>query len=222
LTKSSSAEKRAELMAKKKKDFYTIGVTGGIGSGKSTVADMFSRLGIPVLSADTLSKEISATDVSVRKKLAALLGPESYNSEGKLNTAYAASRIFSNTALRKKVEAILHPAVKAEISRRTDLLKEAGHSMAVVEAALVYESGMEKYLDAVIVVDAVESIRVRRVQERDHSGEKDIHVRMRAQSDPQRTAAKGDYVIANNGSFEELEEKVKLLFSVFQKLTNEE
>ena len=94
--------------------------------------------------------------------------------------------------------------------------------MAVVEAALVYESGMEKYLDAVIVVDAVESIRVRRVQERDHSGEKDIHVRMRAQSDPQRTAAKGDYVIANNGSFEELEEKVKLLFSVFQKLTNEE
>ncbi len=201
---------------------YTIGITGGIGSGKSVVAGMFSRLGIPVLSADDLSKEISSADAAVKKKITAVLGPESYSCEGRLNPAFAASKIFSSTAMRKKVEAILHPAVLGEIVRRTARLKKEGHTMAVVEAALVYESGMDKCLDAVVVVDAVESVRIRRVQERDQVSQENVQARMHAQMDPKKTAAKADYVLFNNGSLGELEDKVKLLFSIFQQLTSEE
>ena len=209
-------------MAKKKKSLYTVGVTGGIGSGKSVVAEMFSRLGIPVLFADDLSKEISEADAAIRKKLVAVVGPEAYSREGNLDRPFVASKIFSSPPIRKKIEAILHPAVKKEIARRTARLQEAGHRMAVVEAALVYESGMDRYLDAVVVVDAAESVRIRRVQERDHIDENEIRARMHAQIDPQKKAAKGDYVLHNDGSLDELEEKVKLLFSIFQKLANEE
>ncbi|MFZ1978644.1 MAG: dephospho-CoA kinase [Bacteroidota bacterium] len=209
-------------MVKKKKSLYTVGVTGGIGSGKSVVVEMFSRLGIPVLFADDLSKEISEADAAVRKKLVSALGPEAYSYEGNLDRAFVASKIFSSPPMRKKIEAILHPAVQKEIARRTARLQEAGHTMAIVEAALVYESGMDRYLDAVVVVDAAESVRIRRVQERDHIHENEIRARMHAQIDPQKKAAKGDYVLHNNGSLGELEEKVKLLFSVFQKLTSEE
>jgi dephospho-CoA kinase len=209
-------------LAKKKKAIFLIGITGGIGSGKSAVAKMFSRFGVSILFADDISKEICAADAVVRKKLSAVLGPEAYDGNGNLNRTFVASRIFSDRTVLKKVEVILHPAVHAEIKRLAARLEEAGQRMAFVEAALVYESGMDKYLDAVIVVDAEESVRLRRVEERDHAAGDVVKARMRAQIDSQKKIAKGDYVLYNNGSLKELEEKVRMLFSVFQKLTSEE
>ena len=159
---------------KKAKSIFKFGVTGGIGSGKSTVCEVFERLGVPVLFADDISKEISTTDPNIKKKIIILLGNEAYTADGVLNCRFIASKIFSNKLLQKKLEAILHPQVENEIEHRAEKLQQAGHRLAIVEAALLYEAGLDKKMNAVLVVDADEVVRVQRVQQRDSASEEAV------------------------------------------------
>jgi dephospho-CoA kinase len=207
---------------KKMKPIYKLGVTGGIGSGKSTVCKVFERLGVPVLFADDISKEISTTHPIIKKKIITLLGVEAYTADGMLNRQYIASKIFSNKALQKKIESILHPQVEKEIEHRIAALQQAGHRLAIIEAALLFEAGLDKKMDAVLVLDADESVRVQRVQRRDGASEKDIRARMKAQSDARKNAAKADYVFHNNGSPEELATNARFLYSIVTHLVDEE
>ena len=202
-----------------KQRLITVGVTGGIGSGKSEVCRMFERLGIPVLSADAIAKDISNYDPRVRQLLTRLLGAEAYTKEGALDRAYVASKVFSEKNVQKRINAIIHPRVEEEIKRRFSEMESAGVLIGVVEAALIYEAGLDRILDAVIVVDAATETKIERVMKRDGASRSSVLDRMRAQMNPSAKLKRADYVLHNEGTIQELEEKVSFLYSIFQNLT---
>ena len=208
-------------MASLNKHILKIGVTGGIGGGKSAVCSIFAHLGVPVLYADNIAKELSSTDSNIRKKLIGLLGESAFQVDGSLNRSFIASKIFSNKSLQQKVESIIHPRVEKEIERKIKELERHGENIVIVEAALIYESGLHKKLDAVIVVDADESERINRVRKRDGVSEDAVRSRMIAQLDVSKKLKKADYIIYNNGTLNELESKVQFLYIVFKQLANE-
>jgi dephospho-CoA kinase len=200
------------------KRILKIGVTGGIGSGKSTVCEIFSRLGVPVLSSDDIAKELTHTDQTIREQLVTLLGKEAYLPDRSFNPSFVASRIFSNKELQSTVEGIIHPRVEQERERKITELVSQGYRMVIIEAALIYEVGLDKKLDIVVVVDADERSRIERTCARMGISEKEVRVRIDAQLDVKRKMEKAEYIIQNNGTLVELETKVRFLYTVFQQL----
>ena len=201
-----------------KRRFIAIGVTGGIGSGKTEVCRIFERLGVPVLSADIIAKEISNYDPRVRQLLIGMLGPKTYTSDGVLDRAYVASRVFSSKSIQKRINAIIHPRVEEEVKRRFLEMERTGTRIGIVEAALIFEAGLDRLLDAVVVIDAAEDSRIDRVMKRDSTTRPSVLDRMSAQMDPESKLKKADYVLHNEGTIEELEQKVNFLYSIFRKL----
>lgn len=197
-----------------------IGVTGGIGSGKTAVCSIFARSGVPVLFADDIAKDLSNSNLEIHKQLNAILGSSTYLSDGTLNRQFIASQIFSNKKLKSQVEAIIHPRVEEEIERRAKDLQRNGHKFIIIEAALIYEVGLHKKLDAVVVVDTDEEVRLQRVKHRDGFSGEAVRQRIKAQLDTKKKVAKADYVIMNNNSLEALERKVHFLYSIFIRLAN--
>jgi dephospho-CoA kinase len=135
-----------------------------------------------------------------------------------LNRQFVASKIFSNNGLQRKVEAVIHPQVEKERERRIKELIKQGYRFLIVEAALIYEAGLDKKLDSVVVVNAEEATRVARVRKRDALPEENIYARINAQCDVKKKLEKADYVIHNNGTLEELESKVRFLYTLFKNL----
>jgi dephospho-CoA kinase len=207
-------------LTRTEKNILKIGVTGGIGSGKTAVCDIFARLGVPVLHSDEMAKELSHSNQVIRKKLMSLLGTEAYLSDGTLNRQFVASKIFSNKELQRKVEAVIHPQVEKERERRIKELIQQGHRFLIIEAALMYEAGLDKKLDVVVVVHAEEATRVARVRKRDAVPEENVYARINAQDDVKKKLEKADYVIYNNGTLEELESKARFLYTLFNQLGN--
>ncbi len=205
-------------MKKQKTGILKVGVTGGIGSGKSTVCKAFETLGVPVLYADEIAKRISNTDPGVKAAIVRLLGDSAYDRDGTLNREHVASRIFSQKQLQRKLNAIVHPEVERELDQRISELQAVGEKMVIVEAALIYEAGLDKKLDAIVVVDAEENLRINRLRSRDGTTEAAVRQRMKSQWNPAIKLKKADYIIHNNSTTEELQKKVVFLHALFQSL----
>jgi dephospho-CoA kinase len=201
-------------MRKTSGQLLLVGVTGGIGTGKSEVCRVFESLDVPVLYADEISKELSIANPVVRRKILALFGEDAYLTDGSLNRLWVAEKIFSQKSLQQRLEKILHPTVFKEIEARATTLQAQGSRIAIVEAALVFEAKLDRLLDAVIVVDAAESHRLERLQQRDHVTIESIRKRMRAQGSQAQKLARADFVIYNNGTPEELRERVVFLHKI--------
>ncbi len=198
-----------------------MGVTGGIGSGKSLVCSLFQKLGAPALSADDIAKDLMTNDPGLRKALVRLLGSETYLPDGSLNRKGIAVKIFSAPALQKKVNALVHPKVTLKIERGMNELD--GHSpYVIVEAALLYEAGLDALLDAVVVVDAEADVRMQRVMERDNSTRAEVMKRMDAQWSNKRKIQQAEYVLRNNGSIRELGQNVRFLHTLFINIAQQE
>jgi dephospho-CoA kinase len=195
-----------------------IGVTGGIGSGKSTVCRLFERLGVPVLYADALAHDIANHNTAARKALLKLLGDHAYRSDGTLDRPAVASRVFSDKRLQKQLNDIVHPLVRRELRSRMKELAGVGEPLVMVEAALIFEAGLEEDLDAVILVDADEDTRLQRVVERDRVNPSDVKKRMNAQWKAERLRKHADFVLINDGSKKDLETKVRFLYSLFRSM----
>lgn len=196
----------------------TVGIAGGIGSGKSTVAQMIERSGVPVFSADGIAKEVSVSDQRIRRKILSLLGPESYLPDGTYNRGFVAKQIFRNHALQRKLESIVHPAVERELSRRLTDAKKQKAPWAAIEAALVFETKMDRWLDRVILVDAEPEIRIARVASRDASTAGEVQLRMSAQMNPKQARKRADFIIVNNGTLQELERNVRFVLTLLAHL----
>jgi dephospho-CoA kinase len=172
-----------------------IGLTGGIGSGKSTVARMFTVLGVPVYHSDDRAKELYF-DEEVRKKVTSLLGPGAYFSDGKLNKSYISEKIFKDSALLHLINAIIHPAVGADFRNFIENNKTA--RFIVKESALLFEAGIEKQVDKIILVTAPLEIKLKRVRERDRSSDEEILQRMNNQLPDEKKTGHSHFVIIND------------------------
>jgi dephospho-CoA kinase len=173
-----------------------VGVTGGIGSGKSIVCRFFHLLGIPVYSADNRAKWLMAYQPELKSQLAATFGKESYLEDGSVNRAFLAEKVFSDPENVKKINSIVHPAVAEDFK----IWAENQNTPYVIkEAALLFESGAAKELDAVINVSSPLKIRKTRVQMRDpHRSEEQINHIINQQMPDEEKSELADYVIKNN------------------------
>jgi len=174
-----------------------VGITGGIGSGKTTVCRMFEQLGVPVYYADERAKAIMAEDKIVIKKIIALFGPEAYQRDGRLNRAYIASVVFHDKKKLGALNAIVHPAVFEDGERWHAM--QAGVPFTLKEAALLFESGGNKLLDQIITVSAPEDLRIQRVMERDGVSKEAVLARMKNQMSDDEKSRLADFVILNDG-----------------------
>jgi len=174
----------------------TIGVTGGIGSGKTTVCRLFEMLDIPVYYADKEAKRLMSYDKALKKQIKTLLGPECYHRNGRLNRAVVASIIFTNQEKREALNQLVHPAVRKDAHRWAER-QDAPYTLQ--EAALLVENGSYKDLDKLIVVTAPESVRVDRVMKRDGASKAQVQRRIDSQLPETAKVKVADYVIDNGG-----------------------
>jgi len=172
-----------------------IGLTGGIGSGKSTVAKVFAVLGIPVYHADERARSLMETDAAVKSALSARFGQGIYRDD-RLDRAALAEIIFKNEEARQAVNAIVHPAVRADFDRWV-LEQEAPY--VIMEAALMAENEGWKRFDQVLTVSCPEPERIRRVIARDSITEEQVRARIRHQATDEERAAIAQHVIRNTG-----------------------
>ena len=206
-------------MPRRRPQTLLVGVTGGIGSGKTLACSAFERAGVSVLYADDIAKRLYATNASLRREITKLLGRRAYGADGSLDRAYVASQIFSRVPLQQKINAIVHPRVRREIRRAAARLARAGNRLVIVEAALIFESGMNRVLDYVIVVDAPRAERIRRIVRRDKVSRSHAERRMRAQWDTRTKRRLADVVLDNSGSARDLRRAVKLLVTLFSRIS---
>jgi dephospho-CoA kinase len=171
-----------------------VGITGNIGSGKSTVARIFSQLGIPIYDADLRAKALMLKPF-LKQAIFDLIGHDSYTENGDLNRSFIAQKVFNNPALLSQLNAIVHPAVFSDFDEW--ILDQTGPYI-LKEAALLIESNSYKNLDLLIVVLADQSIRLERSMKRDGADEAGILARMNAQMPQEDKAKLAKFVIHNN------------------------
>ncbi len=194
------------------KDYLLVGVTGGIGSGKSMVCGEFRELGRSVLNADDIARKILDTDERVKRRVQETFGPGAYLVGGELDRKNMAAMVFANPRLRKKLNAIVHPEVFRAIEEMTRALPPGQRKpYLIVEAALIYESGYDRTLDCVVVVDAPEETRIARIMQRDSCSREDVLRRIRSQMSARVKAARADFLIVNDRNTTELAAKVRFV-----------
>ena len=173
-----------------------IGLTGGIGAGKSTVARIFATLGIPIFSADLVAKHLMELDGGLQSAIASLLGDGAI-AEGRLNRAFIAKRVFGNDELRLKLNALIHPKVREAFEQF--LVEHSGAPYVLQEAAILFETGGYKLMDFNILVTAPVELRLQRVTQRDGSTAADVSRRMAAQWTDEQKLSLADRAIINDG-----------------------
>lgn len=171
-----------------------VGITGGIGAGKSFVCKRFAAMGFPVFDCDKESKLLMNTHQVVRFRFTELLGQECYQNDT-LNRAFVAEKIFNNPTLKQQVEAIVHPMVAEQFNQWAS---KQNAPIVLVESAILYESGFDKQVDKVIVVDANTETRIERTMKRDACTKEQAEQRINAQMSNQEKIKKADYIIQNN------------------------
>lgn len=171
-----------------------VGLTGGIGSGKSTVARVFEVLGIPVYYADEATRQLMNTDEALKKEIIRNFGEESY-SNGQLNRPYIASIVFNDKEKLELLNALTHPAT---IRHANAWMRQQIAPYVIKEAALIFESGSAENLDYVIGVSAPKPLRIRRVMERDGISSEEVQKRMSRQLSEDMKMKLCDFVLVNN------------------------
>lgn len=173
---------------------FKIGLTGGIGSGKSTVAKIFEVLGIPVYYADEEAKRLMNTDIGLKRQIIELFGEASY-SQGMLNRNYLAEIVFHDPEKLKQLNALVHPVT---IHDANTWLENQHSAYAIKEAALIFESGIHEMLDFVIGVSAPISLRIQRVIKRDNISREEVLSRMDKQMEESAKMKRCNFVITND------------------------
>lgn len=176
---------------------HRIGITGGIGSGKSLVCKIFAHLGIPVYDADSRAKHVMTNDATLIHQIKETFGAQAYNDDGSVNRIYLSKEVFNDAKKLETLNGFVHPAVALDSERWMNENKNAPYTLK--EAALLYESGSYKQLDKIIVVTAPESLRVKRVLARDSSkNETDVLKIINNQMPEAEKVSRADYVIHND------------------------
>lgn len=174
-----------------------VGITGGIGSGKTTVCLIFESLGVPVFYADDEAKKLYTED-HIRDRIREMLGEQAYTDKGKVDRRFIASRIFADPKLREQLNALIHPEVRKKYLRWEQEVKEQ-YPYNLREAAILIESGAYKDCDRIVVITAPEELRIRRVIDRDGVEEEAVRSRISAQMSDRERLEYAHREIVNDG-----------------------
>jgi dephospho-CoA kinase len=188
-----------------------IGLTGGIASGKSTVSAMFRALGAEVIDADQLARQVVEPGTPGVEEVSRRF-PGVVDAQGRLDRAALAARIFADPTERAALEAILHPRIQLEVRRRVASLEEAGVKVALYDAALLIENGLQRGLQGVVLVWAPEDVQRRRLATRDGLGPAEVEARLRAQMPLAEKRAHATWEVDNSGSLSETEAQVRRIW----------
>ena len=188
-----------------------VGLTGGIASGKSGVSRVLVRRGIPVIDADQIARELVAPGSDALREIVEAFGREVLAPEGALDRSRLGAIVFPDEAKRRRLEAILHPRIRAEQDRRLQKLEGEGVPVAVVDAALMVEGGGWRRFDLLVVVDSREEDQIARLRERNGLGEGAARARVRTQIPLAEKVKFADRVVDNRGSLAELEAQAEAL-----------
>lgn len=192
-----------------------IGLTGGIGSGKSIIARVFKSMGVPIYIADERAKALYISSEQLKKMVVDGFGDEVYP-EGRFSPAVLAEKVFGDEKALKQLNAMVHPLVKEDFSQ---WLKAQSGSYVIREAAILFESASHLDCDAVVTVEANENERIQRVMQRDNRSEEEVRQRMNKQWTDLQRREKADYVMVNNNNSLILE-RCFLLHEIFSKQDN--
>ncbi len=195
-----------------------IGVTGGIGSGKSTVCSLFEKKGVPIFLADIVAKKIVDSNTTVLQEIVDLFGNQVVDSSNKLNRKILAEIVFKDYKQLDKLNAIVHPNVFEAFEQWKKQLSNNGN-YALVESALLFESGMFELVDYALAVLADEKERIRRVAIRDSVRDEQVTARMKQQISTEELLELSDFQIQNNGTVHDLTSKINFFHALFSTLT---
>lgn len=185
---------------------YKVGVTGGIGSGKSTVCDMLAARGVAVYIADTEAKRLMSSDETLKRDIVALFGDDAYL-HGELNREFLASRVFCDKEALQRLNGVVHPAVMRDFAAWAEA-QEGDY--VVLESAILFEAGLEGSVDATVAVMAPVELRLERAMRRDGADREKIEERMRNQLSDDERSERAKYAIVNI-VLEDLEDDVEQL-----------
>lgn len=191
-----------------------IGITGGIGSGKSVVSRLLQLCGVPVYISDDEAKQLTATDVVIRSQLIDLLGEEVY-ANGQLNKPFLANYLFANAEHANRVNAIIHPRVKAHFQEWCQANQE--HPIVAMESAILIEAGFVREVDRIVTVYAPNEIRMKRAMQRDGATREQIEQRMQRQMSDEAKCEIADFTIINDGETLLIPQVLELIASLSQK-----
>jgi dephospho-CoA kinase len=187
---------------------FKIGLTGGIGSGKSAASEQFARLGAAVVDTDLLSRELVEPGQPALEEIAAAFGPGVLTADGRLDRPALRRRVFSDTAERQRLEAILHPRIRAEMLRRAE---QADAPYVVLVIPLLIETGQQALVDRVLLIDVPEAVQRQRVAVRDGLSAGQIDRIMAAQTDRATRRLHADDILLNDGNPTDLQARIAAL-----------
>ena len=176
-----------------------IGITGGIGTGKTFVCKIFKTLGVPIYDADSAAKHLVESDDRIKASIIEHFGSDSYTADGKYNRSYIKEIVFKNSSAKALLESIIHPPVFKDSNNWFEKVDAKGFQYAIKEAGILYESNSYLDLDKIIVVDAPLEIRMKRIMNRDHISEDEALIKINIQWPQEEKVKRGDYIIQNDG-----------------------
>jgi len=192
-----------------------IGLTGGIASGKSTVADLFARLGAPVIDTDVIARQVVERGQPALGQVVAEFGPGILAADGNLDRRRLRELIFADGDARRKLEAILHPAIRSEMERQSAI---AGGPYQLLVIPLLAEGGRRRNIDRVLLVDAPEELQIERLMQRDGVSRPQAQASLAAQANRAQRQALADDILLNTGQATQLEGRVTELDRAYRQL----
>jgi len=199
-------------------DIFTIGLTGGIASGKSSVADLFAARGISVIDADLLAREVVTPGEAALAQIATRFGDSVLSADGDLDRRRLRDIVFADQAARRELEAILHPAIRARMDERRAACAAAGESYCICAIPLLVETGQQHRFDRVLVVDLDRQTQIERLLARDAGGREQAEAILASQASREQRLAAADDSIDNRGEPQALEAQVSALHQRYLEL----
>jgi dephospho-CoA kinase len=194
---------------------FKVGLTGGIASGKTTVSNAFADLGVPIIDADVIARQLVAPGLAAYQQIREQFSAEVIAADGQINRVWLREKIFSDADAKRELEAILHPKIRAQMLQEITQLDTA---YCIVSIPLLVESQMQDLLDRVLVIDVAESEQISRLTQRDQITTKQAQQILANQCSRAERLAIADDVIDNSGSMSDLLSKVTQLDAVYRKL----
>lgn len=198
-----------------------IGLTGGIGSGKTAVSEQFKKLGIPVIDTDIISRDLLQSNPEVQKKVMDIFSDKVLDAEGAIDRKKLAQIVFSNKQQKQQLEKLLHPAIRNEVNRQIQHFSSSNTQAEylIIVIPLLLETGFTDLIDRILVVISEEKIRIERIKQRDNRALSQINAIISSQIKDEKRVSAADDIIDNNDNFESLTYQIKQLDKKYRQLS---